>query len=189
MTLAGAVWKDVLLAALLTLAFGVAGRSLAFWPVALLATMSRHNAIPAVTIAVLLHLAPSGPSPSALWRALAQGFNAAVVDTRTNPVQMVALADLNGIAKRTRTVPAVDPCNHMTREQPPPRSASLDEPQVGAALHATRLRFGFCFDEAASRTLLGEWVRLVLEQPLEYADVRAQMASRLVGVRERRATS
>lgn len=189
-TLAGAIWKDVLLTALLTLAFGVAGRSLAFWPVALLATMSRHNAIPAVTIAVLLHLAPSGPTPSALWRALAasavllalaQGFNAAVVDTRTNPVQMVALSDLNGIASRTRTPAAVDACNQKTSEEPPPRAASMDEPKVRSALHATRLRLGFCFDEAASRTLLGEWVRMVLRQPREYADARALMAFRLLG--------
>jgi len=193
LTIAGAIWKDVVMAALLTLAFGVAGRRLAFWPVALLATMSRHNAIPAVTVAVLLHLAPSGPSLPALWRALAasaallavaQGLDAAVVDTRTTPAQIVALTDLNGIAKRTGALPAVDPCHHKTSEQPPPRAASMDEPKIRAALERTRRRLGICMDEAASRTLLEQWVRLVFEHPLAYADVRAYMAFRLLGFRE-----
>lgn len=191
LSLAGAIWKDVLLAALTTLLFGVAGRRTLFWPVALLATMSRHNAIPAVAVAVLLHLAPGGPSLRALGQALAASagllavslaFNASVVETRTQPVQMVALADLNGIAARTGDMPAVDACNQMTSAQPPARAVAMGDPKVAAALARNRLRFGFCFDEAASRTLLGQWMALVVDHPLAYAEFRLVTASRLLGL-------
>ncbi|MBY0277398.1 hypothetical protein K2Z84_18870 [Candidatus Binatia bacterium] len=193
LSLAGAIWKDVLLASLATLAFGVAGRSALFWPVALLATMSRHNAIPAIAVAVLLHLAPHGPSlralanalvASAVLLALSLALNASVVQTRTTPVQMIALADLNGIAARTGDMPAVDECHHMTSAEPPARAVATGDPKVAAALARNRLRFDFCFDATASQTLLGQWTTLVAAHPLAYADVRATMASRLLGFRE-----
>jgi hypothetical protein len=97
---------------------------------------------------------------------------------------MVALADLHGIASRTRTPAAVDSCNRKTSEEPPPRAVTMDEPKVRSALHATRLRLGFCFDQAATRTLLEQWIRMVLAQPREYAETRAYMALLLLGFRE-----
>jgi len=195
-TLAGAIWKDVLMVSLVTLAFGVADRRVAFWPVALLATMSRHNAIAAVAVAVLLHFSPEGVTRQGLRRALAASavllvlslaFNFAVVDRRTYPMQVFLLGDLIGIAVTTSAVPEIDPCNLKQGQAPPRRAVQRGDPKIVAADVANRTQLKPCMQEgagAASRTLVEQWIALVFQHPTAYARVRAKLSYRLLGFDE-----
>lgn len=194
LSIAGALWKDVLMAALATLAFAVADRRRAFWPVALLATMSRHNAIPAVAVAVLLHLAPERVDGRALARAAlasallfatALGFNALVVDEQTHPEQVFLIGDFIGISVTTQTIPSVDAC-HKKAATPQRRRALPfdDDPKTKAVLVAAATQFKYCADEAASRSLLERWMSLVAEHPAAYLHVRSRLARQLLGIDE-----
>ena len=191
-SIAGAIWKDVLMAALLTLAFGATDRRRAFWPVALLATMSRHNAIPAVAVAVLLHVAPDRVTPRALLRAAAASalllgaslaVNLAVADRRTNPAQVFLLGDFVGISVTTQTVPTIDPCHQRLAQSAPARAvAHDDDPKLKAALVGVATQFTYCTDQTASRTLLERWLALVTEHPAAYLHVRSRLAGQLLGI-------
>lgn len=187
-SIAGAVWKDVLMVSLLVLACGLAGHRLAFWPVALLATLSRYNAVTAVVGVMLLHFASDGPTlrrilhalvATAALFALSLAINAALVDQRMHPMQMFALDDLIAITASSKEIPNVDPCHQ--RRKGLTQLTPHDEPKVVAAVASWR-RFRFCSDDTASKALVGEWLRNLLAHPLPYALHRAKMASRLLGI-------
>lgn len=190
LSLAGTIWKDVFMVSLLTLAFGVADRRLAFWPVALLATASRHNAIPAVALAVLLHLSPQRVSLRGIGYALAASaamlvtslwFNYAVSTDRTHPMQMFVIGDVAGIAAATDKVPAVDSC-HFKDSATIQRGALLDEPKIAAAAVAATTRLTTCSDDGAWQRLLDQWLTLVSAHPRAYAAVRTKLAREQLGI-------
>lgn len=187
-SIAGAIWKDVLMVALLVLACGLAGRRLAFWPVVLLATLSRYNAVLAVVGVVLLHLAPDGPTLRAVCGAVlatvalfaaSLAINASLVTQRMHPMQMFALDDLIAITATSKEIPNLDPCHQRRkglRELVP-----HDEPKAVAALASWR-RFRYCSDDAASTALVSEWLRKLVAHPAAYAAHRAKMSGRLLGI-------
>jgi len=189
-SIAGAIWKDVLMVSFLVLACGLAGRRFVFWPIALLATLSRYNAVFAMLGVVLLHVAPDGPTPRRIAGALAAtaalfaaslAINASLADRRMYPMQMFALDDLSAITARTGTVASVDPCHQ--RRSDLKMAVPYDEPKIGAAIVSWR-RFRYCSDDAASKTLVNEWVRKLVAHPLAYASYRAGMARRLLGLND-----
>ena len=186
-SIAGAIWKDVLMTSFLVLACGLAGRRFLFWPVVLLATLSRYNAVLAVLGVVILHFAPAGPTLRGLFGALAAtaalfaaslAFNAALVTERMHPMQMFALDDLIAITAKSRSVPNVDPCHQRRKDLRD--LAPYDDPKALAALASYR-RFRFCSDDTASKTLVHEWLRTLLTHPVAYATHRAAATGRLLG--------
>lgn len=192
-TIAGAIWKDVLLAAAMVLAFGLAGRSRAFWIAALLATLARHNAIVAVAVAVLLHCAPSGPSIRGLARAVAatvallvaaQGINAALARERNHTVQMLAMFDMAGVAATTREAPVLHPC--VIRRQPLDLDRMLEhyDPRSAVVLVSPGSELHYCFDPEAASALVREWLGTVAAHPGAYLTHRLAVARYLLGLEE-----
>lgn len=187
-SIAGAIWKDVLMTSLLVLAGGLAGRRFLFWPFALLATLSRHNAVLAVLGLVILHFAPAGPTLGRLCGALAAtvalfavslAVNAALVDERMHPMQMFALDDLIAITASTGRAPDVDPCHQRRKDLR--ELAPYNEPKAVAAIASWR-RFRYCSDDTAAGTLVQAWLRTLVTHPIAYATHRAKIARRLLGV-------
>jgi len=192
LVIAGAIWKDVLLAAAMVLAFGLAGRSRAFWIAALLATLTRHNAIVAVAVAVLLHCAPSGPSLRGLVRAVAatvallvaaQGVDAALARARSHTVQMVAMFDMAGIAATTREAPELHPC---VLHRPPPvdldRMLASYDPRSAVTLVSPGSDLHYCSDGEAASALVRQWLGAVATHPGAWVKHRSAVAGHLLGI-------
>jgi len=192
-SIAGAIWKDVLMVALLLLAFALAGGGRAFWLCALLATMTRHNAIVAVAGAVLLRFWTSGPSPSGLVRAgaatlalfvAALGINAALTHTRSNPTQMVALFDVVGIAAAAGTTPALPDC--YLRKPPLAHGdvARSYDPRSIVYLISPDAAFRYCYQRDASSELLRAWRDAIAGDPGAYLTHRLAVFAHLLGVHD-----
>lgn len=192
-SIAGAIWKDVLLTAFLLLAFGLAGRRRAFWVFALLATLTRHNAIPAVAVAVLLHFTTTGPSLAGLRRAAVAtltlfvaslGINAALTEHRNHLVQAIALFDLVGIAATTKTMPDLDPC--FLRREPVDLDAVIRsyDPRSTVYLVSPGSELHYCFDPQASSSIVREWLGAMLANPAAYLIHRFKVSRHLLGVHD-----
>lgn len=191
-SIAGAIWKDVLLVAFLMMAFGLAGRSRAFWVFAVLAAATRHNAIPAVALAVVLHLMPAGgPSRAVLLRALGAslavlvaslGLQRALTDQRAHVEQAIAMFDLVGIAATTGDLPDLHRCflhgasfdrAAVLRSYDPRSNLYLVGP--GTGLH-------FCGDPAGTSGILRQWLAAIAAHPAAYVAHRLAVSAHLLGV-------
>lgn len=193
-TVAGAIWKDVLLAAAMVLAFGLAGGHRAFWLAALLATLARHNAILAVAGAVLLHFwAARGPSLAGLARAVlatvtlfaaAHGINAALAQQRNHTVQVTALFDLVGIAATTRALPDLPPCFVRNAPLDLERVLAGYDPRSTLRLVTTEAELHYCFDGEAVSQLVRTWRGAIMAHPAAYSAHRLAVAGHLLGIRD-----
>jgi hypothetical protein len=142
-----------------------------------------------VALAVLLHLSADGVSlrriayalvASAALFAATLWFNHAISTDRTHPMQMFVLGDVAGIAHKTDAMPTVDSCHlKSTVVRRPER---LDEPKFTAVAVAAQTRFQPCYDDAAWRTLIGQWLTMVVDHPLAYLRVRAEIARAQLGI-------
>jgi len=190
-TIAGAIWKDVLLPAFLVMAFGLAGGRKAFWVFAVLATLTRHNAILAVAGAVLLHFSTTGPSVAGLLRAAvgtvavfiaSLGINAALTHQRAHVEQMVAMFDLVGIAATTRTMPDIHPCN--LRRAPIDLDAVLRtyDPRSAVYLVSPGSELNYCFDPEAASMIVRRWLGAVAAHPAAYVTHRVKVSRHLLGI-------
>ena len=192
-SVAGAIWKDVLMAAFLVMAFGLAGAGRAFWIFALLATMTRHNAVLAVAGAVLLHFWVSGTSLAGLCRAAiatvalfvcALGINNALIHHRGYPTQMIALFDVVGMAAVSGTTPDLPAC--FVRENPidAERVARSYDPRSIVYLISPGSGFKYCFDQEAISTLTRAWLVSTVANPTAYLTHRLKVFAHLLGVHD-----
>lgn len=194
LSVAGAIWKDVLLVAFLVLAFGLAGRSRAFWIVAVLAAATRHNAIPAVMMAVALHLMPAqGPSRALLLRVAGAslavllaslGLQRALTHQRAHVEQAIAMFDLVGIAATTGSLPELHRCflhgpsldrDAVLRSYDPRSNLPLVAP--GTGLH-------FCGDPEGTSSILRQWRTAIVQHPLAYLRHRLAVSAHLLGLHD-----
>lgn len=186
----GAIWKDVVMAALLVLAFGLAGRSSTFWPVVLLATATRHNAVFAVFPLIVFHLAERRRLSRAL--VLGAGATLLVVVTvaavtralpvrREHAVQFFVLMDVVGVALRENQLPNVEAC-FLKRE---PLTLAAAQASYSATHSLTLIQqdapFRQCFDGGAVRALIREWVRSITASPLTYLAHRSTVFGHVIG--------
>ena len=193
LSIAGAIWKDVLLVAAMVVALGLAGRSRAFWVFALLATLARHNAIPAVAVAILLHLsAPGAPSLAALARAAlatvavfaaSLGVNAALTDQRAHVEQAIAMFDIVGIGVATGTLPDFHPCFRRNGE-PIDRDVVLGryDPRSNLYLVVPETKLHFCPKPDAVSSIVGQWLGAIAAHPGAYVAHRLRVAGHLLGL-------
>jgi len=192
-SIAGAIWKDVLMAAFLVMAFGLAGAGKTFWIFALLATMTRHNAVLAVAGAVLLHFWASGPSLAGLIRAAiatialfvcALGINAALIQHKGYPTQMIALFDVVGMAAVRGTTPDLPAC--FVRETPidAQRVARSYDPRSIFYLISPGSGFQYCFDPEAVSTLTRAWLGSTVANPTAYLTHRLKVSAHLLGIHD-----
>lgn len=190
-SIAGALWKDVLMTTFLLLAFGFAARGRWFWLFALAATMTRHNAILAAAGAVLLRFWTPRPSVAGGARAVvatvvllvtAQGINAALIDRTSHPVQIVALFDVVGAAAVRGVIPELPECYlrdgvvdtaDVTR--------SYDPRSIGYLVSSTAA-FRYCFDDDAARSLTRTWLSVMVSDPAAYLTHRLKVFGHLLGV-------
>lgn len=191
--IAGAIWKDVLLAAVMVLAFGLAGRHRTFWLAALLATLARHNAILAVAGAVLLHFWTGGPSLAGLARALlatvalfaaAHGVNLALAQQRNHTVQVTALFDVVGIAATTRALPELPPCFQHDPPADLERVLAAYDPRSTVDLVTTGAELHYCFDGDAVAQLVRTWRDEIVAHPGAYLTHRLKVAGHLFGIHD-----
>lgn len=191
--IAGAIWKDVLMTALLVLAFGLAGGGKVFWVVALLAGMTRHNAIVAVAGAALLHFWAAGPSLRGSLRAVAAtvvlfvaalALNAALVAQAVRPTQMVALFDLVGMAAVRGTTPDVPACYVRAAPVDAATVARSYDPRSIIYAISPGSAFRYCFDAAASKRLVQTWLATAVRDPLAYSTHRRAVFAHLLGIHE-----
>ncbi len=189
--IAGAIWKDVLMTALLVLAFGLAGGGRGFWVVALLAGMTRHNAIVAVAGAVLLHSWATGPSLSGSLRAVAVtlvlfvaaiGLNAALVAIESRPTQMIALFDVVGMAAVRGATPDLPACHLRATPIDAATVARSYDPRSIIYSVSPGAAFRYCSDAAASSRLVSTWLATAARDPLAYLTHRRAVFAHLLGI-------
>jgi len=186
----GAIWKDVVMAALLVLAFGLAGRSSIFWPVVLLATATRHNAVFAIFPVIVFHLTARRSLPRALL--LGAGATVLVIVTitaatralpvrREHAVQFFVLMDVVGVALRENQLPNVESC-FLKRE---PLTLAAAQASYSATHSLTLIQedapFRQCFEGGAVRELIREWMRSIAASPLTYLAHRSTVFGYVIG--------
>lgn len=193
LSIAGAIWKDVLMAAFLLMAFGLAASGRTFWIFALLATMSRHNAVLAVIGAVLLHFSASGPSIPGLLRAVAGtaallvlslGIGSALVQHRGYPTQMVALFDVVGMAAVRGTTPDLPACFLRKTSVDTDDAARSYDPRSIAYLMSAGAPFRYCFEPDEVSVLVRGWLGAIAAHPVAYLTHRLKVFGHLLGLHD-----
>ncbi len=190
LSILGAIWKDVVMAVLLVLAFGLAGRRSFFWPVVLLATAMRHNAVFAVFPAIVFHLA-EGRGP---LRALLLGVGVTVLAvvtiaaaTRALPVrqehavQFFVLMDVVGVALRENRLPNVDSCFQKGAPLTLSDVRASYSPTHSLSLIASDAPFKQCFKGGAVAALIREWRRSIIRSPITYLAHRSTVFGYVIG--------
>jgi len=176
----GAIWKDIMMAGALLVAFGLAGRSRWFWVVLAFACLTRHNAIFAVPPALALHL---GRRPLAIVIAtvLLEGFamtsSRLLTDRPGYPSQILALFDVSGIASIVGEEPVLPSC---FRKAPGSVRESYDSGSVGSLI-AADAPLTYCYSASEVEVLLSTWVHAIRTHPSAYLEHRRRVAAGLLG--------
>ncbi|MBY0279288.1 hypothetical protein K2Z84_28470 [Candidatus Binatia bacterium] len=177
----GALWKDIMMAGALLVAFGFSSRSKLFWVAIVIACLTRHNAIIAALPLIALHFG---------WRPLATALasvvlvllvvasNRVLTERRGYPAQIIALFDLSGIAWVVGEEPDLPPCfrksNGSVRDSYDPRSVGY--------LTAKDAPLTYCYSSSDVDDLLLRWWEVVRNRPLAYLRHRARVGFEFLGV-------
>lgn len=188
----GAIWKDILMAGALVLAFGLAGQTAFFWLPALLATMTRHNAVVAVFPVVVLHLSFGRTFLRAFALAsaamcvlvlLSLSFQSSVISMRSFPIKTVALLDVVGIAVGENRLPELDRCFVRVPPLTPEAVQASYNPRAIGHLFQPHAAFRRCSDKRQIDNLVQEWLRSIERSPISYLQHRLRVFANVLGWR------